>query len=326
MYVFIITGTTLRVSGVKGGQTNIIQLATPTKQGSIAQLAVGSQNNFITITSQPKLVLSSQPTSTVTSSVAVAKPVTKAVTKQQTVAKVQPKVAQQVINAKFIAQNIDSQKLVQPKVIIGQNQIKLGTNKNMTLGKQITVGNNTPTNTIRMVNATNLNLTHIGGKPVLLASKGNALQNLQGQNVILQSQATNPSASNLVALNNTSKTITTTTPTSTVSLINAQNTQVLLGSQIKVQQPSQVVLSSNIKQNNVQSTQNVLLGGHTVRFQSGSTNASPQRVVLASQGQGGQIVAQQIVLPAGFQGTAINIKALQGVKVIPITQQGKGII
>lgn len=311
---------------MKGGQANIIQLATPTKQGSIAQLAVGSQNNFITISSQPKLMLSSQPTSTVTSTVAVAKPITKAVTKQQTVTKVQPKVAQQVINAKFIAQNIDSQKIVQPKVIIGQNhQIKLGTNKNMTMGKQITVGNNNPTNTIRMVNATNLNLTHIGGKPVLLASKANPLQNIQGQNVILQSQTANATASNLVALNNTAKTISTTaTPTSTVSLINAQNTQVLLGSQIKVQQPSQVVLSSNLKQNSVQQTQNVLLGGHTVRFQSGSTNASPQRVVLASQGQGGQIVAQQIVLPAGFQGTAINIKALQGVKVIPITQQGKG--
>jgi len=51
-------------------------------------------------------------------------------------------------------------------------------------------------------------------------------------------------------------------------------------------------------------------------------------VVLASQGQGGQIVAQQILLPAGFQGTAINIKALQGLKVIPIAQahgQGRGI-
>lgn len=74
----------------------------------------------------------------------------------------------------------------------------------------------------------------------------------------------------------------------------------------------------------MQQTQNVMLGGHTVRLQPNSPGGTPQRVVLASQGQGGQIVAQQILLPAGFQGTAINIKALQGVKVIPITQQGKG--
>lgn len=255
----------------------------------------------------------------------MSKPISKNVAKSQPITKVQPKAAQQVINAKFIAQNIDNQKVMQPKVIIGQNQIKIGANKNMTVGKQITVGNATTANTIRMVNATNLNLTHIGGKPVLLASKNSPIQNIQGQNVILQSQSSNSSGSNLVAINSSSKTVSTTAPTSTVSLINAQNTQVLLGSQLKVQQPSQVVLSSNIKQNSVQPTQNMLLGGQ-IRFQSGASGTSSQRVVLASQGQGGQIVAQQIVLPAGFQGTAINIKALQGVKVIPITQQGKGIL
>jgi hypothetical protein len=46
--------------------------------------------------------------------------------------------------------------------------------------------------------------------------------------------------------------------------------------------------------------------------------------MLATQGQGGQLVTQQILLPPGFQGGSINIKTLQGLKVIPINQQGKG--
>lgn len=44
-----------------------------------------------------------------------------------------------------------------------------------------------------------------------------------------------------------------------------------------------------------------------------------QRVVLAAPGsQGGQF-SQQIILPANFQG----LKSLQGLKVIPMGQQGK---
>lgn len=48
-----------------------------------------------------------------------------------------------------------------------------------------------------------------------------------------------------------------------------------------------------------------------------------QRLVLATQGQGGQLVTQQILLP-NIQSNAINLKSLQGLKVIPIQQQGKG--
>lgn len=67
----------------------------------------------------------------------------------------------------------------------------------------------------------------------------------------------------------------------------------------------------------------IVLGNQPIRLQTSNSTGS-QRVVLASQGQGGQILAQQILLPAGFQGTAINIKSLQGVKVIPIAQNQKG--
>lgn len=316
---------------MKGAQANIIQLATPSKQNTVTQLAVGSQNNLIAITNQPKLVLSCQAGTTTTTTVTTStKTASKSVPKTQTVAKFTPKIAQQLINAKFITQNLDTQKVVQPKVIIGQNQVKLNTSKSVTVSKPVTLGVTSNTNTIRMVNTANLNLTHIGGKPVLLASKGTSLQNLQGQNVIIQTQA---NASGLVAINTTKSLAISNVsqqPTSTnVSLLNQQNAQVVLAPQIKVQQNSPMLLTSGVKATNVQGNQNAtqnqfVLGSHPVRLQ--TTTAGTQRVVLASQGQGGQIVAQQILLPSGFQGTAINVKALQGVKVIPIaqTQQTKG--
>lgn len=237
-------------------------------------------------------------------------------TKTQSIGKFPQKVTQQIINAKFIAQNVDGQKLVQPKVIIGQNQIKL-TNKN---AKPISIQTSAANaNSIRMVNAANLNLAHLGGKPLLLASKGSSLQNIQGQNVIIQSQA-NTSTSSLLAVSKS------TANTSAVNVISQGGQQVVLAPQLKVQ--PQVLLSSNVKNSNLiqnQGTSNqIIVGGHPVRLASTSAGSGAQRVVLASQGQGGQLLAQQILLPAGFQGTAINIKSLQGVKVIPIAQQTKG--
>lgn len=101
----------------------------------------------------------------------------------------------------------------------------------------------TATGNIRM---SGLNLTHIGGKPVLLASKP---QSLQAQNVILASQA---------------------------------------GS----------------------SGQTVLLAPQGLR---GTTPPTGTLTVL-QQG------TQQILLPPGFQGGTLNIKTLQGLKVIPLAQ------
>lgn len=47
-----------------------------------------------------------------------------------------------------------------------------------------------------------------------------------------------------------------------------------------------------------------------------------QRMVLTTpSGQAGQYT-QQIILPANFQGGPLNIKTLQGLKVIPMAQQG----
>ncbi|KAJ8947526.1 hypothetical protein NQ318_005003 [Aromia moschata] len=165
-------GTTLRVSGTKGGQQNIIHLTGTTKQNAITQFAVGSQNNILAITTQPKLVVASQNT-TVTATATSTKPTSRMTNKSQTLAKFTPKGTQQLINAKIVTQNLEGQKIVQPKLVVGQqNQVKLSGGKNIPLTKPVTLNVAGSPNTIRMVNAANLNLAQIAGKPLLLASKG----------------------------------------------------------------------------------------------------------------------------------------------------------
>lgn len=122
-----LAGTTLRVAGAKAGQTNIIQLTPSSKQNPVAQFTVSSQNNFITLTNQPKLVVAASQTTSVTSTVTNVKTTSKGSTKGQTLAKFPPKVTQQLISAKFVTQNLEGQqKVVQPKIIVGQqNQLKV---------------------------------------------------------------------------------------------------------------------------------------------------------------------------------------------------------
>lgn len=83
--------------------------------------------------------------------VAASKPTSRTAAKAQT--KLPQKVAQQLMGAKLAAGQDG------PKIIVGQNQ----------KGPKVKGGGG---NMVRMVNAGNLNLTHIGGKPVLLAGKG----------------------------------------------------------------------------------------------------------------------------------------------------------
>lgn len=319
------------------------------KPNSIAQFAVASQNNIII--NQPKLVVATTVTTSVTTTIttpvaftttmvtAATKPTPRYVTNktlpQQVInaGKLPAKPIQQFINAKLITSTQDGtnpgQKIVQPKLFMNQqNQMKLATTKNIALSKPVTLTANA--STIRMVNAANLNLTQIAGKPVFLASKGTTIQNVQGQNVILQTQPNSSGNTGALVLQNTVKAIPTTSISQANNMLNQQN--VVLSPQLKVQNQQQVVFSnSNVKSSNVTvsnqqniSQGHVVLESHPVRLQSTSTTNAPQRVLLASQGQGGQIVTQQILLPAGFHGTTINIKALQGVKVIPLTQAHAG--
>lgn len=282
-------------------------------------------------------MISTPVTTVATSTVTVAKTTLKPATKTQTTTKFMPKIAQQLVSAKFVTQNVGGQKIVQPKVIVGQqNPLKIPiSSKNIAISKSVGINVAASANTIRMVNAANLNIAQIGGKPVLITSKGNTFQNIQGQNIIIQTQA-NTSSQGLI-IPSTEKTITNTNisqqgSTGNVNIGSQQSAQVILSPPLKVQQAPQVVLSSALKpatvslaQQNQSSTPNqIMLGGQTVRLQtSGAPNT--HRVVLASQNQG-QIITQQILLPVGFQGTPLNIKALQGLKVVPIaqTQQGRG--
>jgi len=64
--IYYWTGTTLRVQSAKSGQQNVIHLTSTTKANTIAHFAVGSQNNLVALTTQPKLVVASQAASSAT--------------------------------------------------------------------------------------------------------------------------------------------------------------------------------------------------------------------------------------------------------------------
>lgn len=311
-------GTTLRVQGTKTGQQNIIHLTSSAKPNTVAQFTVGAQNNIVTLNTQPKLVVASQ-TATISTTRAHS---TRTVTTPRTQQTSKTSMAQQLMNSKIGAS--ESQKIVQSKLVMGQN-IKVQPSK---CGAKAT---NIAGNSLRMVNAANLNLTTIDGKPVLLASKTGTIQNIHNQNVILQTHQASGGSSLVLQTPAAKKGVAGSSQgqsSPSINVINPSGNIVFTPPTLKGQLPQQVLLSSQQKTastpGTVSSQNHIVLGGQSIRLQTSNATGS-QRVVLASQGQGGQILAQQILLPAGFQGTAINIKSLQGVKVIPIAQtQGKG--
>ncbi|XP_044726842.1 nuclear factor related to kappa-B-binding protein [Chrysoperla carnea] len=339
-------GTTLRVAGGKLGQANLIQLsgAVPNQ---VTQFAVVSQGNLVSLTGQPRLIASvaqqtSQSTSTVnTPQILVATPskslpvknVRQATVQQSNVAKltVPNKVTHQLINAKFItAQNLTPKLTTtsQASQIKHVNQTPKVVSA-ATLGKQIsksgTVVSTSQPTAIRMVNPTGggLNFTHIAGKPILLASKGNTIG---GQNIILRQGVAQGTTGSSFVISNSSRTM----GQSTTATLTNQNNQIVLGTPLKIQNVNDGSLLTDSSQNKSVDAgggqQTVLLSTQSSTQDGNTTSLPTQRVVLASQGQGGQLVAQQILLPQGFQGGTINIKTLQGLKVIPLAaQQGKGL-
>ncbi|CAG9762803.1 unnamed protein product [Ceutorhynchus assimilis] len=287
-------GTTLRVQSSKGQQNLIHLTGTTTKPNSaIAHFTVGTQNNLVALTTQPKLVVASQSTTT---NVTPAKPQS-----SRNTSRTHSKVPSVLMNTKIVA---DTQKTTpQTKVV----PLKVP-------GAKTTARTANFASSLRMLNTGNLNLTTLDGKPVLLASK-TGLQSLHGQNVLVQAHpGTNQNASSLVLQGAVTK-----KPSSQSSVLN-QTSSIVFSSAIKNQLPQQVLFSSQGTKGGATTTQagHIMLGNQPIRLQAGTP--AGQRVVLASQSQGGQILAQQILLPAGFQGTAINIKSLQGVKVIPLAQ------
>ncbi|XP_066148931.1 nuclear factor related to kappa-B-binding protein isoform X1 [Euwallacea fornicatus] len=306
-------GTTLRVQGAKGAQQNVIHLTSTTKPNAIAHFAVGTQNNLVALT-QPKLVVASQ-TTTITTNVTQSKPqiartVASARTQQAT-SKTPNLTHQQLVNAKIIPS--DGQKVVQPKVLVqGQKAPSKVTGRTVPA-----FGGG-----LRMLNTANLNLTTLDGKPVLLASK-TGIQSLHGQNVIVQTHPASASSSSSLMLQ--AKKPANQGAQATTGVISQGGNIVFSSTALKNQQLLFSAGQSKTGGASTATTQagHIVLGNQPIRLQT-NTASGGQRVVLASQGQGGQILAQQILLPAGFQGTAINIKSLQGVKVIPIAQNQKG--
>ncbi|XP_069681281.1 nuclear factor related to kappa-B-binding protein-like isoform X2 [Periplaneta americana] len=156
-------GTALRVTtGGKPGQTSLIQIPSST------QFAVVSQGNLLSV-GQPR-VLQTQLTS------------------QQAHAVTTPTLQQQAVTV----QQPQQQQQQQPQQ--QQQQQAQATKLVTAAGKPLVAGTTTTaTANLRMIGPTagGLNLAHIGGKPVLLASKAQSapIQGPAGQNVILTSQA-----------------------------------------------------------------------------------------------------------------------------------------
>uniref|UniRef100_A0A1B0CAR0 Uncharacterized protein n=2 Tax=Lutzomyia longipalpis TaxID=7200 RepID=A0A1B0CAR0_LUTLO len=332
-------GTPIRVAGAKAGQTNLIQLAGAPGSHITQYAVVSPARNIISVATPQRVVASAVTTTAATARMKVA-----TATAVSAGESGQPKLLTQKVTAaptgvtKAVA---PSQAMVNAKLLGVQN---------------IAAGKMKPG--IRMVNASNLNIAHIGGKPVIIASKSATPgQSGQTQGVILQSTA-GTNGANLVIGGQTlkvqSNSLNLISPTSS----NAQT--VMIGNQlVKVQQPQQISGEASTT-NSITATGSPVAaasGSQAAKIIASSSQASPQtavkvqaaqvepqqqqsqmilgaqvkkanvvkgpsggapgqqRVVLALQSGG------QILLPPGFQGGSINLKTLQGLKMISIPQQ-----
>lgn len=210
-----------------------------------------SQNNIVSVAGQQRIVTTIAPALTTTSQVTVVtaskpSPPKNNLKPVATTKIVSSKLAQQFVNAKLI-QNVANSKIIpQQKLVVNQpNQIKINSaSKPVTVSKSLITANQNA-NAVRMVNAASLNLAHIGGKPVLLASKGNTIQNIQGQNVIIQAPPSiSTSSASIVLPNRVIQANNIVTQQSQISQSQG-NAQVVLGTQLKVQ-------NQNIVQNTPQ--------------------------------------------------------------------------
>lgn len=220
----VTSGPTLRLAGAKPGQTtSLIQLAgAPGSQ--ITQYAVVSQGRNLISMAQPRLVttqavatlinntstvnsntlttISSRPTGLTTLSatntsakqvVDSPKTPTRTIIPQQTQTVInqqqQSPIQQRIIQSSQL-QPISAQALVNAKVLGVQNLQGI-TQTTGGMANRVKAGTS-----IRMVNASNLNIAHIGGKPVIIASKTPNIMHQQAQqqqtgtrqNVIWQTQ------------------------------------------------------------------------------------------------------------------------------------------
>ncbi|KAG4066801.1 hypothetical protein HA402_012868 [Bradysia odoriphaga] len=331
-------GTTLRVAGAKPGQTSLIQLASgPGSQ--ITQYAVVSQpRNLISLAQPQRLITTQAASSTVQTTLATA-------VKTETTTSARPAtILQQIQQSQSVATSTQQQpKLVQsitPQQLVNATKV---------LGVQSVLPGNRLKPGIRMVNASNLNVAQFAGKPIIIASKTAKTGTTQQQNVIWQQQGTSASNSTNYVISGQPGLKVQNNVLSHFEQPTSQTQTVMFGNQVvRLQSPNQIAVTNSLAGNS--SGRTVMLGaaGQTIRVHSpaqqnqiaGSNqqqqivlqqgvktavkvpqtvgSSGQQRVVLTVQGGG------QIILPQNFQGGAINLKSLQGLKVIPIQQQNKG--
>ncbi|XP_055857608.1 nuclear factor related to kappa-B-binding protein isoform X2 [Episyrphus balteatus] len=342
-------GATLRVTNAKPSQTtNLIQLA-GTAGSQITQYAVVSQGrNLFSMSGQqqPARLISTQASSsTVSTTTTPASPASKPVVSSTPAKLISTNqiTAQQLVNAKFLSkgsnvattsaggirmintQNFNIANIQGKPVIIASkqgganiNQQQLGHQQAAGTGTSVVIGGQTLKLQGNVISTSNVQLIN---KAISSVASSATTSTVMMGNQILKVQQSTPLKQGAVAATTTPLTTIASTNTGTVvvnsnSVLNHQNMPtktVVLGSTgqaIRVQTPSQMhgvnVSGSVGGLKNVTSTS--IAQGTTMK-------SSANRVVLAVQGGG------QIFLSPNFQGGAINLKSLQGMKVVSLAQQ-----
>lgn len=285
-------GATIRVAGTKPGQTSLIQLAgAPGSQ--ITQYAVVSQGrNLISLSGQPQRLVTTQAATNLVSTVnttpvGTLKTATTIVQQQQqqqhsTIAiqgqssighhqSQQSRIIQ--TSAGVQMQSISAQQLVNAKVL-GVQQI----------GNSPTTVNRMK-NSIRMLNASNLNITHIDGKPLLITGKP------QNVSMVQQSQQQQQHHQRTNVVWQTTNQPTTNNDTNYITGTGTHHPQtVLFGNQfVKMHPHNQMTSSATVVQGAV-SSGNIItsssVGSGMILTNSGSGNSmAPRTVMLGSSGQ-----------------------------------------
>lgn len=285
-------GTTLRVAGAKPGQTSLIQLAgAPGSQ--IAQYAVVSQGpqgrNLISLATPQRLITTQASTSTVSTTMSQlrktgASNIVQQQQQNQQQQHQQPKLMQ-------VSQTISGtgQQLVNAKVLGVQAPYRMKA-PNTTTG-------------IRMMNASNLNIAHIAGKPVIIASKPVTSANGQPAQVQTQQhqQLQQLPRQNVIWQN--------ATPTGSVT--GQQPTNFVIGGQaVKVQgnvlQHFDASQSGQVVSNN---TQTVMFGNQMVKLQAAPNQIQhhqQQQHIVVSSASGSVLTGSRTVV-LGTSGQTIRV-------------------
>ncbi|CRK96918.1 CLUMA_CG010308, isoform A [Clunio marinus] len=310
-------GTTFKITGANtAGQSGLLQLSA-SSGSQVTQYAVVSKGkNIISLNNQTKMITTQAQSSPTQLTVNSSSPSNVSPSISQQSNQSSPGHQQQQQQIKIVpGGSITAQQLIGAKLINVQSLANKGIKT---------------TGGIKMINSPNY-IANIGGKPLIIANKANTSTsgntNSQG-GLMLQ---TNNASNGAFILNSQGQPLKVQGNILTQGNINQPNTSqpqtVMLGNQIvKVQSLQQIQQKVNNQTSstttNAVDGQRPIILGSTIKVLKNviKSNNQPQqqtnRVVLAAPGtQSGQF-AQQIILPANFQG----LKTLQGLKVIQGSQ------